>query len=149
MKLLRTRKPAAKPLTDQAPPPSPARKDEAVPAPTPPTSRLPVPTELVKVTIYRTFHNAKSVQVAGTFNGWKPAPAEMQDCWCDMWRMTLALKPGRYEYRFVVDGKWTDDPVVEHRIPNPYGGHNTELIVEAPNRAKSETTKIPVGPARN
>ena len=52
------------------------------------------------------------------------------------------LKPGRYEYRFVVNEAWTDDPVTHNRIPNPFGGYNSVLSVNAPDKKKSETTKI-------
>jgi hypothetical protein len=31
------------------------------------------------------------------------------------------LPSGRYEYRFVVDGQWTDDPAAGETVMNPYG----------------------------
>ena len=103
---------------------------------------------LQHVAIHRTFLNAKSVLIAGTFNNWKPSAAEVKRCGRDSWRADLLLKPGRYEYRFVVDEKWTDDPVAHNQVPNPFGGHNSILVVAAPND-KSKTVKIPAPAALN
>ena len=45
------------------------------------------------------------------------------------WVKQLSLTPGRYEYRFVVDGDWVSDPNAE-QTPNPHGGCNSVLIVQ-------------------
>lgn len=94
-----------------------------------------------QVVIYRDFPNAKAVFVAGSFNGWKPAAAQLQDRWCNIWCVSLMLKPGQYEYRFLVDGEWADDPASHNNVPNPFGGYNSVLLVDSPGK-KSETTKI-------
>jgi hypothetical protein len=47
------------------------------------------------------------------------------------WAKELALPPGRYEYRFVVDGQWVDDPAATELIPNSFGTANAVLVVEA------------------
>jgi len=41
-----------------------------------------------------------------------------------VWRLNVPLKPGRHEYRFVVDGEWQDDPAAEYRTTNAMGGEN-------------------------
>ena len=41
----------------------------------------------------------------------------------------LALPPGRYEYRLVVDGESMPDPLVHETAPNPFGGLNSVLKV--------------------
>ncbi len=53
---------------------------------------------------------AKAVFLAGSFNGWSPTDEPMARNKHDEWRTTLALRPGRYEYNFVVDGRWVCDP---------------------------------------
>ena len=45
------------------------------------------------------------------------------------WLKELALPPGRYEYRFVVDGVWTDDPAAAELVDNGFGGRNAILNV--------------------
>ena len=37
--------------------------------------------------------------------------------------------PGTYEYRLVVDGQWTTDPMAKETVPNPFGGRNSVLKV--------------------
>jgi AMP-activated protein kinase-like protein len=39
------------------------------------------------------------------------------------------LKSGQYEYRFVVDGIWSDDPQARQSVANPHGGFNSVLKV--------------------
>jgi peroxiredoxin len=61
---------------------------------------------------YRPTIQAKSVYLSGTFNKWKPAELAMRGPDRDGWyQVSLPLKAGRYEYKFVVDGKvWRPDP---------------------------------------
>jgi hypothetical protein len=44
-------------------------------------------------------------------------------------RADLTLAPGRYEYRFIVDGEWMADPLAKDFVPNPFGGQNSLLEV--------------------
>ena len=57
-------------------------------------------------TVQISFHHqtAREVFVAGTFNDWHPAASLMVEVGGGRWVKELALPPGRYEYRFVVDG---------------------------------------------
>jgi 1,4-alpha-glucan branching enzyme len=72
---------------------------------------------------------AKVVQVAGTFNGWRPEANPLMHNGSGEWAARLMLKSGEYEYRFVVDGVWTDDPQATRRANNPHGGLNSVLKV--------------------
>ena len=45
------------------------------------------------------------------------------------WLKELALPPGRYEYRLVVDGQWIDDPLAKEFVPNPHGSRNGVIVV--------------------
>jgi hypothetical protein len=47
-----------------------------------------------------------------------------------IWKTTASLKPGRYEYRFLVDGDWKNDPCCPGRVPNEFGSQNCVRIVE-------------------
>ena len=69
--------------------------------------------------------NAKDVFIAGTFNSWDPQARPLR---CDRkgnWRTWMSLTPGAYEYRFVVNGEWQEDPHCTEYRPNPYGSHNS------------------------
>ena len=72
---------------------------------------------------------AREVLVAGTFNGWRPGANPLENKGGEGWTTRLMLRSGRYEYRFVVDGVWTDDPRATQRTPNPHGGLNSILKV--------------------
>jgi len=40
----------------------------------------------------------------------------------------LLLAPGRYQYKFIVDGDWIADPTAQNNVPNEHGSLN--LVVE-------------------
>ncbi len=44
----------------------------------------------------------------------------------------LTLKPGLYQYRLIIDGKWQADPGNPLQIVNDYGEVNSLLKVEEP-----------------
>ena len=72
--------------------------------------------------------HAKSVVVAGTFNDWdtKRTPMRRE---ANGWKATIWLPPGRYEYRFVVDGQWLSDPNARESVTNQYGSTNSVVVV--------------------
>lgn len=71
---------------------------------------------------------AREVWLAGSFNDWRPGatPLTNQD---GRWTIELELRRGRHEYRFLVDGSWTDDPLAAAFVPNPFGTLNCLLLV--------------------
>jgi len=76
---------------------------------------------------------AKRVQVAGDFNQWKPVDGEsdMQPTGePGVWQKEVPLRPGRYAYRLVVDGRWMSDPANPYVETNPYGELNS--VAEVP-----------------
>jgi len=77
------------------------------------------------------FHapDAKSVSVAGSFNSWDPVRLPLRRLDNGDWRGDLKLAPGRYEYRFVADGKWFTDPGAKEAVPNPFGTRNSVLVI--------------------
>ena len=71
----------------------------------------------------------RQVSLAGDFNNWDTNAAPMQKGPDDIWRLSLPLGPGRYEYRFYVDGVWRDDPSAQERAANALGTENCVRIV--------------------
>jgi 1,4-alpha-glucan branching enzyme len=72
---------------------------------------------------------AGEVFVSGAFNDWQPTPLSRtgnRD-----WKATVSLVPGRYEYKFVVDGKWKVDPRSQQFSPNAFGTLNSVIEVKA------------------
>jgi 1,4-alpha-glucan branching enzyme len=72
---------------------------------------------------------ANKVYVAGSFNEWKPEQTPLVPKPGGKWVGDLAMKPGRHEYLFVVDGQWLPDPKAKESVQNPFGGQNSVLIV--------------------
>jgi len=72
--------------------------------------------------------DAQAVFVAGSFNGWQPSAMPLRKQTDGRWIIELTLEPGRHEYRFIVDGQWTDDPLSSAFVSNPFGGLNYVLV---------------------
>ncbi len=75
-------------------------------------------------------HNARSVCLAGNFNGWSKNSSCMKKNG-KTWSVQIELTPGRYQYLFLVDGqKWHQDPGALLHESNGFGGENSILIVD-------------------
>ena len=75
--------------------------------------------------------NAQRVSLAGDFNSWDQEMHPLKKSSAGLWKKMVSLSPGRYEYRFVVDGEWRNDPNCNTCSPNPFGGDNCVLILPA------------------
>jgi 1,4-alpha-glucan branching enzyme len=72
--------------------------------------------------------NPKTVAVAGDFSDWNTLQMEKKDG--NSWVITLKVKPGKYQYSFVIDGEeWIPDPDSYRRIEDGFGGVNSVLVV--------------------
>lgn len=69
---------------------------------------------------------ALRVQLAGDFNSWVPDGNEMEFS-NGIWQKMLALAPGRYRYRYVVDGHWQRDPLNARAEPSPFGDEDSVI----------------------
>ena len=76
---------------------------------------------------------ARSVQIAGDFNGWNPGRTSLEEVSDGAWAVTIPLPPGRYEYMFVVDGQaWISDPFAAEHNDDGFGSQNAVLDVRPP-----------------
>lgn len=80
------------------------------------------------------YHNieAKSVHLIGTFSSWNPQGyALKQNPKTRVWEITVDLKPGVYEYAFIIDGNdWIAPPQAAMYVDDGFGNRNGVLIVE-------------------
>jgi len=67
---------------------------------------------------------ANKVVVTGTFLNWNPQGIEMEKR-DGSWFARIELKPGEYEYKFIVDGTWVEDPDNPRKVPDGFGGFNS------------------------
>jgi 1,4-alpha-glucan branching enzyme len=72
---------------------------------------------------------AASVLLAGDFTQWQEKPISLEHLANGHWQANVPLKPGRHQYRFLVDGQWQDDPQAAERVANPFGGCNAVRTV--------------------
>lgn len=74
--------------------------------------------------------NAGQVFLAGDFNNWSGTATPMQRIENGSgFQAMLPLGPGRYRYRYVVDGQWNHDPHNNMVEMNPFGGMNSVVEV--------------------
>ena len=72
---------------------------------------------------------AQAASLAGDFNGWDVNSLPLKKDRQGTWEASVDLQPGRYEYRFWVNGEWHDDPHAQERVSNPFGGYNSIKVV--------------------
>lgn len=73
--------------------------------------------------------DARQVFLAGDFNHWDPNTTPLRRERDGQWKTRLKLTPGRYEYKFWVDGQWREDPKNKLTNSNPFGTANSVLEI--------------------
>jgi 1,4-alpha-glucan branching enzyme len=74
---------------------------------------------------------AKAVQLVGDFTEWEANPRPMRRNRAGApFVAILPLPPGTYEYKFLVDGEWVEDPAAPS-VENRYGTRNSQVVVAA------------------
>lgn len=78
----------------------------------------------------------RRVVVTGDFNEWSDSGVILElDERKGTFQAKVSLPPGMWQYRLIVDGRWTPDPYNPHCLPNPFGELNSVFVVptvEAP-----------------
>lgn len=72
--------------------------------------------------------NATDVLLAGSFNNWNTENTPMIKN-NEGWYVNLKLEPGKYYYKFIVDGQWLHDPNNFKTEPDGVSGLNSVLFV--------------------
>ena len=98
-----------------------------LPEPSKPSETAVPPTtcKTVKVTFVLHDPGAKQVSLCGEFNGWACDATPMTRQGDGPWETTIALAPGRHEYKFLVDGDWKHDPLARVNVWNQNGTLNS------------------------
>ncbi|MFC1569525.1 alpha-amylase family glycosyl hydrolase [bacterium] len=72
----------------------------------------------------------ENIFLAGTFNDWSDSRAPMSDEDGDgVYEVTILMRPGTYQYKFVVDGAWITDPEAEAYADEGRGESNALITV--------------------
>ena len=70
---------------------------------------------------------AREVFLMGDFNSWNPKAHPMKSNGNGLWVKSVIIPPGKYEYKFLIDGDWKEDPGNEQTCPNCFGTMNSIL----------------------
>jgi 1,4-alpha-glucan branching enzyme len=73
---------------------------------------------------------AKKVVLSGSFNNWNTSKLLAKKDSKGNWMVKVGLKPGKYEYKFIVDGSWVNDPRCTSCVANSLGTHNCVVEVK-------------------
>ncbi len=97
----------------------------------------PAGASTVYVEFTLTAPGARSVEVAGDFNGWQPQRAQLRDPEGDgNWSALIPLPAGVHKYMFVIDGRrWVSDPHAHHFVDDGFGMRNSLIAVAPPTRS--------------
>ncbi|MFD2914655.1 hypothetical protein [Psychroserpens luteus] len=76
----------------------------------------------------RGYDDANKIIVAGSFNRWDEHDLRMHKI-DNGWELKLNIKPGEYEYKFIVDGNWMVDPSNPSKVLNEFGHYNSLINV--------------------
>jgi hypothetical protein len=92
---------------------------------------LPAPSVKGNTTfILKGYLDARVVALAGTFNNWNQSQLFFAREG-DQWVCRIDLAPGKYTYKFVVDGNWILDPANHSTEDDDRGFTNSLLVVKA------------------
>lgn len=75
------------------------------------------------------YTKAKTILLSGTFNNWAEDGYNLKHEGAD-WKISLNLKPGKYLYKFIVDGNWIIDPGNKLWEQNQFNSGNSVLWIE-------------------
>ncbi|MGO8766112.1 MAG: glycogen-binding domain-containing protein [Limisphaerales bacterium] len=75
---------------------------------------------------------AEEVYLCGDLNEWSPRGLPMIRHGADRcWKKRLMLAPGRYEYKFIVNGVWIHNPDAPQNVPDGHGSLNLVMEVQS------------------
>jgi len=85
-----------------------------------------------KVSLQLRAPQAQKVFLAGTFTDWaiqaKRMPRKRNSKYTFV--TSIKLAPGTYEYKFIVDEAWMEDPAAQSSRQNEFGGQNSLITVK-------------------
>ena len=71
--------------------------------------------------------DAQEVILVGDFNNWNVKKHSMKKDGNGTWVKSVIISPGKYEYKFLVDGQWKEDPQNGQTCPNCFGTYNNVI----------------------
>lgn len=72
---------------------------------------------------------ATTVYLAGKFNDWNTKSLSMKKSRDGSWKISIKLSPGKYEYKYFIDGAWAQDSAGTEKVRNSFGTYNNIIGV--------------------
>ncbi len=90
-----------------------------------------------------------AIYLAGSFNGWSNNATPMERTDDGGFVAEPALPNGVYQYKFIVDGQWTNDPASDKDLEETdgYGGHNSAVLIGPDGRTLPSAKDNEIDPA--
>ena len=82
-----------------------------------------------KITLFLEAPEAEVVSLMGDFNQWNEKKHPMKKSADGVWEKIIMVPEGSYQYRFLVDGEWRNDPANSQVCANCFGTLNNVLKV--------------------
>lgn len=82
---------------------------------------------------YKAEGKNRKIYLAASFNNWNkedPNYLMKDDDGDGIWSITVKLAPGTYQYKYVIEGKWTQDTYAPGEAPDGFGGRNSQFDVK-------------------
>lgn len=73
--------------------------------------------------------NARSITLEGDFNDWDGAKTELTRSSDGVWSASVLLRPGQYQYQFVIDDTLRVADENAPRVPDGLGGENSVITI--------------------
>jgi 1,4-alpha-glucan branching enzyme len=73
---------------------------------------------------------ANEVFLMADFNKWDKKVHRMKKNNNGTWNKMVIIPPGRYEYKYLVDGEWWNDPNNQEVCHNQHGTMNSVITVQ-------------------
>ena len=82
-----------------------------------------------RVTFSLEIADAREVILMGDFNSWNAKKHAMRKNGKGIWIKAVIIPPGQYEYKFLTDGHWLEDPQNSQKRINRFGTYNNIVNV--------------------
>ena len=73
--------------------------------------------------------SVKEVVLMGDFNNWDAGRHPMEKDENGVWKVSMRIPPGKYEYKLLVDGRWRLDSGNTQTVINGFGTKNNVLTI--------------------
>ncbi len=74
--------------------------------------------------------DAHNVFLVGDFNQWNERSHRLRRTGSKRYELEMEIPPGRYRFKYLIDGVWWNDPDAEEYAPNPWGSEDSVISVD-------------------